>query len=138
LEVADKVALLEAFFGRTPAFAKTQWNVEMLNRCLTYNISVGKISFSSSGLDSIYRFLRENGYLEHQIRHRGDRAPQEFPECVPQPPAPDINAKVPLAQPAVTQVISLAERQRLMNMPLEDLAKTVRTGYREYKTKGAR
>ena len=133
LELADKLALMDAFFVRNPSFARTQWNKEMLHRCMTYNIAVNpRFTFSSSTLDRSFQYLLKGGFLENAIRHRGDKAPLEFEEYVQPQPAIDINAKKPLMQPAVTQVISLAERQHLNNMPLDELAATVR---RELKTK---
>jgi hypothetical protein len=129
LEVSDQIAIFEAFCARTPDFHRTQWNTEMMSRCLEYNETVGNFTFSSSGLDSCFKFLSEGGYLETRVRHRGQGAPREFPEYVQPEPVEDINAKRPLTQPSVTQVISKEEHDRLKNMPLEELAAEVRRGY---------
>jgi hypothetical protein len=132
LEVGDTIAIIEAFFART-GFHKTPWNVEQLSRCIDYNVAVGNLIFSSSGLNACYKFLNGGGYLETAVRHRGQSAPKEFPEYVPQPAPEDINAKRPLMHPAVRQVVSKDEYTRLQNMPLEDLAAEVRKNYNHQK-----
>lgn len=129
LEVSDQIAIFEAFCARTPDFHRTQWNTEMMSRCLEYNAAVKNITFSSSGLDACFKYLSDGGYLETRIRHRGQSAPREFPEYVQPEPVEDINAKRPLTQPSVTQVISKEEHDRLNKMPLAELAAEVRKNY---------
>jgi len=128
LEVGDQIAIFESFCART-GFHKTPWNTEMLSRCVDYNVGAGNLTFSSSGLDACYKFLSEGDYLESRVRHRGQGAPKEFPEYVPQPEPVDINARRPLTQPSVKQEISKEEHDRLQNMPLDELGAFVRKGY---------
>jgi hypothetical protein len=127
--VMDLEAIALAFAARhsnpqaADYFFNSLWNRAMLERCVAHNVAAGNIGYDSLGLDAAHKVLLEGGYYEAERRVRGTAAPREYPPFVDveETQAPKIlNCNVTDSQ----------EQARLRSMPLDELAKLARAGYK--------
>jgi hypothetical protein len=128
----DFEAIVQAFPARhsnplaADYFFNSLWNRTMLERCVAHNVAAGNIGYDSLGLDAAHKVLLEGGYYEAERRVRGTAAPREYPpfggmEEAQAPKTP----KTPNGNVTDSQ-----ERARLRTMPLAELAKLARAGYK--------
>ena len=127
--VMDLEAIAAAFAARhsnpqaADYFFNSLWNRTMLDRCVAHNVAAGNIGYDSLGLEAAHKVLLEGGYYEAERRVRGTAAPREYPPYV----------GVEEAQAPKTlngTVTDSQERARLRSMPLDELAKLARAGYK--------
>lgn len=125
----DLAAIAQAFAARhsnpqaVDYFFNSLWNRTMLDRCVAHNVAAGNIGYDSVGLDAAHKVLLDGGYYETERRVRGTAAPNEYPPFVgveEVQPSKIANANVPDSQ----------EQARLRSMPLDELAKLARAGYK--------
>ena len=127
--VMDLEAIAAAFAARhsnpqaSDYFFNSLWNRTMLDRCVAHNVAAGNIGYDSLGLEAAHKVLLDGGYYEPERRVRGTAAPREYPPYV----------GVEEAQAPKTlngTVTDSQERARLRSMPLDELAKLARAGYK--------
>jgi hypothetical protein len=127
--VMDLEAIALAFVARhsTPQaadyFFNSPWNRTMLERCVAHNVAAGNIGYDSLGLDAAHKVLLEGGYYEAERRVRGTAAPREYP--------PFVGAEETQAPKMLNaNITDSKENARLRSMPLDELAKLARAGYK--------
>jgi hypothetical protein len=124
----DQIAVVAAWVVRhrdatKPDFLyESDFNLSQLSNAMKRSVSQGKVKWDSAGLDRIHGILIRDGYYESRHRIRGAMpAPKQIPQIEP-PTEPGIQV-----DNAVEPGLAVAECKA---MPLEELGKLVRAGYR--------
>jgi len=127
--VMDLEAIALAFVARhsnpqaADYFFNSLWNRTMLDRCVAHNVAAGNIGYDSLGFDAAHKVLLDGAYYEMERRVRGTAAPREYP--------PYVGVEETQAPKALTaNATDSQENARLRSMPLAELAKLARAGYK--------
>ena len=128
-DAASIRALFEGWMAVRKQFCPSPFNVENMIRALGSVVAQSGDAVSVALLDEVFTFLNANNYLEKAIRRRGEPAARLYPEYVP-----PVEATVaPVGAPhRVNAPVAptLPEGQDARTMPLDELAKLVRAGYK--------
>jgi hypothetical protein len=118
-------AIFKGWMSATPSFHPSDFNLESMSNALTeMTLRTGR-PLSVGLLNEVLAHLKNNNFLESARPLRGEAAAELYPQYV----EPQTNVHVPARQLNST-VIDPAEREALRNVPLDELAKRVRAGYK--------
>ncbi len=126
----DKLALIEEFLRRhrdpkrADFFYESPFNLENFHRALMRKIEEKKITWSIAGLEAVHAAPLTGGYYERAVRLRGEPAPREVAPFIP----PTVTKPEPIRVNA--NIIDRDERARLKAVPIDELARQVRRGYK--------
>jgi hypothetical protein len=125
-DLASIKALFEGWVvSQKGRFYPSPFNMENMSRALGSVIAQSDRVMSVELLDEVFEYLKTHNYLESAIRRRGEPMALRYPEYVP--PVAPAGARVPVHVPAEP---TLPEGQDARTMPLDELAKLVRAGYK--------
>ncbi len=118
--------LFEGWAARKTEFYPSPFNRESMTRAVSHVMQVSGREFGVALLDEVFDHLVANNFLEARIRYRGGRPANMYPEYVPEgrAVAPTAPIRRVVAEP------TLPEGQNAKTMPLDELAKLVRAGYK--------
>jgi hypothetical protein len=119
-------AVVSMWLIQHPEFIQTDHNITSLQNALTEFLSKTRQAISIPILNDVFSHLFSNNFLESARPLRGQPVARLYPAWE------DTDSAQPVAQRRINaQVITAEERQALRNVPLADLAKQVRAGYRK-------
>jgi hypothetical protein len=117
-------AVVSMWLLQHPEFIQTEHNIKSLENALTEFLAKTTQAISISILNDVFAHLRDNNLLEKARPVRGEPAAQLYPAWQ------DTESAQPVQRRINAQVVTAEERQAPRNVPLDELAKQVRAGYK--------
>lgn len=118
-------AILSSWLQNTPSFFQSEFNLTNVENALQHMVLAGR-AISIGLLNEVHAYLSENNYLEKAVRVRGQSAARVFQA----PPEPEPDSVYRGRQVQIYSAPTAEERKALKAVPLRDLARQVRAGYR--------
>jgi hypothetical protein len=123
-------AITAAWLQMTPEFYNSEFNRTSMKNWVRMNVERKHCVFGIELLDTAFRWLTENNYLEKvpsTVRKRGAVVSAAAPEIFPYDAPEEISARSELAR-QVAESVENAEAERARNLPFEQLEREVKAG----------
>jgi hypothetical protein len=130
LSPATMEAVTASWLQLTPDFYNSEFNRTSMRNWVRMNVERNGAVFGIELLDTAFRWLTENNYLEKApstVRKRGEVVTAAAPEIFPYDAAEEISARRELAR-QVAESVDDGEAERARNLPFEQLEREVKAG----------